>query len=137
MCLRQTGPDDVHGVRVQRGGRGRLPHHRIPARAADRHHHQQLCAVQRAVPTTIISAKNRFLDEADESNNIIIVPVTLERGNNFGQALKDYRKIHGLKQTELAAKLGIPHPTLRAWEQGKAKPRYKLMKKIKEELNLK
>ncbi len=46
---RQAGADDVHGVRLQRGGRGGDAHHRLPARAADRHHHEQLLALQRAL----------------------------------------------------------------------------------------
>ena len=45
--LRQAGTDDVHGARLQRGGCGRLPDHRLRARTAARRAHQQPHAVQR------------------------------------------------------------------------------------------
>ena len=46
----KTGADDVHGAGLQRGGGGGLPHHRQSARAAHRHAHQCVHALQRALP---------------------------------------------------------------------------------------
>ena len=46
---RQAGADDVHGIRLQCRRGGGHPRHRLAARAAGRHHHQQLLAVQRAL----------------------------------------------------------------------------------------
>ena len=48
--LRQAGSDHVHGLRLQRGRGGGLPHHRFPAGTAHCHAHQQFCALQRPVP---------------------------------------------------------------------------------------
>ena len=49
-CLRQAGPDHVHGLWLQRGGGDGLPHHRQPPGAADGHFDQQPGALQRTVP---------------------------------------------------------------------------------------
>ncbi len=43
---RQTGHEHDDGLWLQRGRGGGHPHHRQPARTADRHHHQQLLPVQ-------------------------------------------------------------------------------------------
>lgn len=44
--------------------------------------------------------------------------------DDWGAKIKAYRKKRGLTQEELAAQMGVKHFTLRAWEQGKAKPPY-------------
>ena len=44
---RQAGAHHGHGPRLQCGGRGGHPHHRLAARTAHRHHHEQLLALQR------------------------------------------------------------------------------------------
>ncbi len=49
----QNARKHVYGVRLQRLRRNRLPHHRLPPRASDRHPHQQLCTVQRALSLLI------------------------------------------------------------------------------------
>ena len=47
LRLRQAGAVHVHGLRLQRGRRDRLPHHRLAPRAAAGDPDQQLCALQR------------------------------------------------------------------------------------------
>ena len=50
---------------------------------------------------------------------------------NYAEALKSYRKNHGIKQVELAKLLGVNPFTLRSWEQKQAKPPYHLWKLFK------
>ena len=51
-CARQAGAHDDHGIRLQRGRRGRNAGHRQSARTADCDHHEQLLALQRPVADT-------------------------------------------------------------------------------------
>lgn len=48
--------------------------------------------------------------------------------------LRDLRKIRGLSQGALAAKLGVVPCTVSAWELGRAKPKPKAMRKLKQVL---
>ncbi len=58
--LRQAKPDHVHGIWMQRLRRHRLPHHRLAPRAADRHAHQRIRAVQRAFPAADLPVLRLF-----------------------------------------------------------------------------
>ena len=42
----------------------------------------------------------------------------------FGKRVRRLRRSADLTQQELAEKLGVSEPTIRAWESGRAKPRY-------------
>jgi ferrous iron transport protein B len=53
---RQAGAEHDDGLWLQRGGRGGDAHHRQPARAADRDHHQQLSLCNGRWPTQILIA---------------------------------------------------------------------------------
>lgn len=43
-------------------------------------------------------------------------------GESLGERLHRLRKLRGLTQGELAARLGVSKPTVWAWEQGRARP---------------
>lgn len=43
-------------------------------------------------------------------------------GESLGERIHRLRKLRGLTQGELAAKLGVSKPTVWAWEQGRARP---------------
>lgn len=51
--------------------------------------------------------------------------------NNLAAKIKAYRKKKHITQAELARIMGVKHVTLRAWEQGKAKPPYHIWRQYK------
>jgi len=49
---------------------------------------------------------------------------------NIGDRIREYRRVHGLTQSELAAKLGVDKKTLYYWERGEHQPQKRLLAKI-------
>ena len=48
----------------------------------------------------------------------------VQNGNTFGGLLRRYRKRAHITQKELSGAIGVPQPTLSAWERGDWKPRF-------------
>ena len=48
----------------------------------------------------------------------------------IGERLSDIRKDHGETQADLAARLGVSLPTVRAWEQEKSSPSHEMLVSI-------
>lgn len=135
----------VHGVWLQRGRCHRLPHHRFPARAPARHHHQQLCALQRAVSRSYDMATfRRFradlkafgVDLAAETTVLLPLrrspnPSFASATGNIGQKIRQARRAKGITQKELSAALHVAETSLRLWELDKAVPHYKAWRRLK------
>jgi len=50
---------------------------------------------------------------------------------NWGDRIREYRRVYGLSQKKLAAKLGVDPSTLAGWERGAHQPTKKMLEKIK------
>lgn len=57
-------------------------------------------------------------------------------GESFGERVHRLRKLRGLTQGELAARLGVSKPTVWAWEQGRARPIEERLEAIAAELGV-
>lgn len=57
-------------------------------------------------------------------------------GETLGERLHRLRKLRGLTQGELAARLGVSKPTVWAWEQGRARPIDERLEAIAEALGV-
>ncbi|MBQ8814102.1 MAG: helix-turn-helix transcriptional regulator [Lachnospiraceae bacterium] len=55
---------------------------------------------------------------------------------NTGQNIKNFRKLRGLTQKELAQKIGVAEITLRQYENNKREPRIETIQKIASALNV-
>jgi transcriptional regulator with XRE-family HTH domain len=53
-----------------------------------------------------------------------------KEGETMGQRVQRFRQEAGLSQSELAAKAGVPVPTLRNWEQERSIPRVDFAAKV-------
>lgn len=121
----------MHGIRLQRGGHCGLPDHRLPPGAPHRHHHQQFCALQRAVRATTQRATKLFLGaDSENASEKLILPMD-DYKSYCAALMKVYRKANHMTQKEFAERLGIKHITLRAWEQNVASPPYEVWRQIK------
>lgn len=49
---------------------------------------------------------------------------------NFGERIREYRRIHGISQKKLAYQLGVDQTTLAGWERGKHKPTKNLRNRL-------
>jgi transcriptional regulator with XRE-family HTH domain len=49
---------------------------------------------------------------------------------NLGERIREYRRVRGLSQRELATRLGIDTTTLGSWERGEHRPAKRLLDKI-------
>lgn len=118
----------VHGVRLQCRRRNGLPHHRFQTRTAACHPDQQLCSLQRTFCATAQRERKCFLT-ADKQDEDVQFSLTLRDFSDFPQKLRAYRKKLALTQEAMAQFIGTNPLTLRTWEQGKAKPPYRMIRK--------
>lgn len=107
---------------MQRGRYCRMPHHRFPKGTDHCHDHQQFCALQRKVSTTIQRETKLFLGADNEETDELTVP--MYDFGDWASKMKAYRKKNHITQQELAQLMGVKHFTLRSWEQKQAKPPY-------------
>lgn len=112
----------MHGIWMQRGRYCRMPHHRFPKGTDHCHDHQQFCALQRKVSTTIQRETKLFLGADNEETDELTVP--MYDFGDWASKMKAYRKKNHITQQELAQLMGVKHFTLRSWEQKQAKPPY-------------
>lgn len=49
---------------------------------------------------------------------------------NVGLKIKELRKAHNMRQSELADKLGISNKTISSWESGRTEPALDMIKKV-------
>ena len=49
---------------------------------------------------------------------------------NFGDKIREYRRVHGLSQKNLARQLGVDQSTLAGWERGEHHPNKSLLDRI-------
>jgi len=49
---------------------------------------------------------------------------------NWGDKIREYRRVHGLSQKKFAGKLGVDPSTLARWESGEHKPIKKFFRKL-------
>ena len=54
----------------------------------------------------------------------------------FGECIFNLRTKEGLSQAQLAKKLGVSDKAISKWENGKAKPRVEMLKKLSNVLNI-
>jgi transcriptional regulator with XRE-family HTH domain len=54
-----------------------------------------------------------------------------KKTETLGERIREYRRIHGLTQKELAELLGVDESTLAGWEGGKHQPTQGLLDKLK------
>ncbi len=53
----------------------------------------------------------------------------------IGKLIREYRKLMGLTQKQLAAELGVAYLTINRWENGHATPSSMAMKLLEQKLN--
>lgn len=83
------------------------------------------CAFEAAVPQATLSAvqlRSAVQTEIGLVENPAPAGPAAVGGESFGERLHRLRKLRGLTQGELAARLGVSKPTVWAWEQDRARP---------------
>ena len=84
--------------------------------------------MQRAFCATAQRERKSFLT-ADKQDEDVQFSLTLRDFSDFPQKLRVYRKKLALTQEAMAQFIGTNPLTLRTWEQGKAKPPYRMIRK--------
>lgn len=83
------------------------------------------CAFENPLPQAALSAvqlRSAVQDELGIGPSPAPDRPSIIGGESFAERLHRLRKLRGLTQGELAARLGVSKPTVWAWEQGRARP---------------
>lgn len=125
-CLRQAGSDLLYGHGLQCSWRNRRQDNRLSPRALNSNHYKLPDPLQWQISST-----NTMATPMAESNKNF-VKVTINSSVNLYNPtkIKNFRKKHNLKRTELSNLTGISINALQLWELGQAKPHYKYWRKL-------
>lgn len=80
--------------------------------------------------TATAQTATAYLLSADENDKTRKIALTCNKREFFAAHLKAYRKKARLTQHELAETIGATLCTVRAWEEGKTTPGYRLREKL-------